>query len=272
MGKQDAILRTLRPGKARLDRGEIEREQFGVFRLGSFFVVKQSLLAAVGFDQRDLFFAASGEPQILQTFFVDGEDAAGRAVFGRHVGDGGAIGERKIAQARAEVLDKFSDDAMLAQHFGDGQDKIGRGRAFAQSSGKLHAHYQRNQHGNRLPEHGRLGFNSTHAPTQNAQPIDHRRMTVCAYQGVGIGGALAGVILDEDYAGQVFEIDLVDDAGVGRDDGEVAESGLSPAEKGVALFVALEFEQRVHVEGDGGAEFVDLDGVIDDEFDGLQRD
>jgi hypothetical protein len=77
--------------------------------------------------------------------------------------------------------------------------------------------------------------------------------------------------VDEDYAGEVFEVDLVDDAGVGRDDGEVAESGLSPAEEGVALFVALEFEQRVHVEGAGGAEFVDLDGVIDYEFDGLQR-
>jgi hypothetical protein len=33
----------------------------------------------------------------------------------------------------------------------------------------------------------------------------------------------------------------------------------------------LEFEEGVHIEGGGGAEFVDLDGVIDYEFDGLQR-
>jgi hypothetical protein len=46
---------------------------------------------------------------------------------------------------------------------------------------------------------------------------------------------------------------------------------LSPAEEGVALFVALEFEQGVHVEGVGGAEFVDLNGVVDDEFYWLQR-
>jgi hypothetical protein len=44
-------------------------------------------------------------------------------------------------------------------------------------------------------------------------------MTVCAYQGVGVGGAGAVVLLDEDYAGEVFEVDLVDYAGVGGDYG-----------------------------------------------------
>jgi len=76
--------------------------------------------------------------------------------------------------------------------------------------------------------------------------------------------------LHEDYASEVFEVDLVDDASVGRDDGEVVESGLAPAEERVTLLVALEFEGSVHVEGAGGAEFVDLDGVIDYEFDGLE--
>ena len=95
-------------------------------------------------------------------------------------------------------------------------------------------------------------------------------MAVGAYQRVGVGGALAWALVDEDYAGEIFEIDLVDDAGVGGDDGEIAESGLAPAEEGVALFVALEFEERVHVEGVGGAEFVDLDGVVDDQFDRLE--
>ena len=77
--------------------------------------------------------------------------------------------------------------------------------------------------------------------------------------------------LDEDYSGEIFEIYLVDDSGVGGDDCEVAEAGLSPAEEGVALFVALEFEQGVYVEGVGGAEFVDLDGVVDYEFYRLER-
>ena len=85
--------------------------------------MEESLLAAVGFDQRNLLGAASAEFQILQTFFVDGEDAAGGAVFRRHVGDSGAVGQRQIAQSGAEVLDKFSHHAVLAQHLGNGQNQ-----------------------------------------------------------------------------------------------------------------------------------------------------
>src|SRR5579864_1111525 len=77
--------------------------------------------------------------------------------------------------------------------------------------------------------------------------------------------------MDEDDTGEVFEVDLVDNAGVGRNDGEIAEAGLPPAEEGVAFLVALKFEERIHLEGVGGAELVDLHGVIDDEFDGLER-
>ena len=77
-------------------------------------------------------------------------------------------------------------------------------------------------------------------------------------------------MLNKDYPRQTLEIDLVDDAGIGRDDGQVAEGGLSPAEEGIALFVALEFEQGVHVEGVGAAEFIDLDGVVDYQFDRLE--
>src|SRR5271166_648878 len=77
--------------------------------------------------------------------------------------------------------------------------------------------------------------------------------------------------LDEDYAGEIFEIDLVDYAGVGGDDGEVAKASLAPAQEGIAFFVALELEEGIHVEGSAGAEFVDLHGVVDYEFDGLQR-
>ena len=63
----------------------------------------------------------------------------------------------------------------------------------------------------------------------------------------------------------------MDYSGVGGDYCEVAEAGLSPAEEGVALFVALEFEKGVYVEGVGGAEFVDLNGVVDYEFYRLER-
>ena len=65
--------------------------------------------------------------------------------------------------------------------------KIGSGRAFAQASRKLHAHNQRNQHGDRLPEHRRLGLDAAHSPSQHAQAVDHCCVTVGAYEGVGVG-------------------------------------------------------------------------------------
>ena len=63
----------------------------------------------------------------------------------------------------------------------------------------------------------------------------------------------------------------MDDAGVGRDDLEVVERALSPAQERVALAVALELELGVALEGRRGAEHVDLYGVVDDELRGDQR-
>ncbi len=60
---------------------------------------------------------------------------------------------------------------MLAQHLGDGQHQIGGGGAFAQTSCEFDADYRRNQHGDRLAQHGSLGFDSARAPTQHAQLV-----------------------------------------------------------------------------------------------------
>ncbi|GIW20357.1 MAG: hypothetical protein KatS3mg065_0653 [Chloroflexota bacterium] len=64
---------------------------------------------------------------------------------------------------------------------------------------------------------------------------------------------------------RILEVDLVDDAGPRRDDAEVPEGGLGPAEELVALGVPLVLPGDVEEEGVGGPEAVDLDGVVDDE-------
>jgi hypothetical protein len=133
--EHDAILRALRSGKTGLDGREIEREQFRVLRFGRLLIVKEALFASIGFDERDEFFGTSSEAQVAQTLFVDGEDAAGGAVFGSHVGNCGAIGQWKILQTGAEVFHELSDDAVLAQHFGNGEYEIGRGCTFSQAAG-----------------------------------------------------------------------------------------------------------------------------------------
>ena len=70
---------------------------------------------------------------------------------------------------------------------------------------------------------------------------------------------------------EVFQVDLVADAGAGRHDAEVAEGLLAPFQEVVALLVAFVFELDVAREGDRRAEFVNDDRMVDDEVDGHQR-
>ena len=72
-------------------------------------------------------------------------------------------------------------------------------------------------------------------------------------------------------AGEVLDVDLVDDAGARGDDLEVVEGGLAPAQELVALLVALVLELDIALEGVGAAEDVDDDGVVDDQLGGGER-
>ena len=75
---------------------------------------------------------APGKPHVIQCHTVDREEAAGGAVFRRHVADRRAIGKREVVQPRAEELDELADDALAAEHLGYGEHEIGSGRAFRQ--------------------------------------------------------------------------------------------------------------------------------------------
>ena len=109
--------------------------------------MEESLLAEVSLDEGDVGLGASGQAEIAQGFGVDGEDAAGSAILGSHVGDGGAVGQRQLADAGAEELDELADYAMLAQGFGDGEDEIGGCGSFAQLAGEAEADDLRDEHG-----------------------------------------------------------------------------------------------------------------------------
>ena len=60
------------------------------------------------------------------------------------------------------------------------------------------------------------------------------------------------------------------DAGVGWNNRQIAESGLSPAQKSVAFFVAQKLEFGIELKCLRRAEFVHLHRVVDDQFGGLQ--
>jgi hypothetical protein len=118
------------------------------------------------------------------------------------------------------------------------------------------------------------GLDAADPPAQDPQAVDHRRVGVRPDQRVGVGlvlAALARAVALEDDPRQVLEVDLVDDARVGRHDGEAVERLLAPAQERVALLVALELAVRVDLERLTGAERVDLHGVVDDELGGDER-
>ena len=105
---------------------------------------------------------------------------------------------------------------MLAKHFCNGEHQIGCSSAFAQLAGELNADHLRNDHRDRLSEHCRFGFNAAHAPTQNAETIDHRSVRIGADKSVGISCAMAVRLVNKNYAGEILEVNLVDDSGIGR--------------------------------------------------------
>jgi hypothetical protein len=172
----------------------------------------------------------------------------------------------KFGDAGAVELDEFADDTELAQGLRYGEHEVGGCGAFAEFAGKFVADHLGHQHGDGLAEHGGFGLDAAYAPAEHAEAVDHCGVRVGADEGIGICVEFAVDFGGEDYAGEIFEIDLVADSHARRHGAEVAKGRLAPFEKRIALAVALELEERIGVVGAGGAEFVDLYGVVDDEF------
>ena len=93
-------------------------------------------------------------------------------------------------------------------------------------------------------------------------------MGVGADQGVAVGPPVVG---DEDHPRQVLQIDLVTDAGARRYHPKAVEGLLRPAQKLVALDVALVLDVDVLVEGVRPAGDLGDHRVVDDQLDRDQR-
>ncbi len=264
--QEHAILRTLRTGKRRFDFAKVKLERRAVFGVRRRRVVPEALRFRVRLDERDLLRVASRKSQVMDRFGIDRKDPAGRAVLGRHVADRRAIGEREMRETVAEEFDELADHAVLAQHLRHGQDEIGRGRAFRQAAGQLEADDLRDEHRRRLPEHRGFGFDTADAPAEHADTVDHRRVRIGAEHGVRVRMPFAVFFRRHHDAREVFEVDLMHDAGARRHDLEVVEGLLAPAQKAVALAVALEFDLDVEIKRLGLAERIDLHGMVDHEL------
>ena len=267
LGKRDLVLRALGPGEAGDDLGHVEFERVGEDRL----VLGRephALRLGIGFDQLDRAFVTAGQAHIFQRLLIDAEEAAGRAVFGRHIGDGGAIGEAQVGDARTVEFHEAADHAHFAQHLHAGQHEVGRGHAFGQRAFQLEADDFGDQHRDRLAEHGRFRLDPADAPAEHAQPVDHGGVAVGPDAGVGIGDGVAlGIVRRPHALADIFQVHLVADAGARRHGGEVLEALRAPFEEIVPLRIAGVFEFHVLFHRLGMAEFVHHHRVVDHEID-----
>ena len=142
---------------------------------------------------------------------------------------------------------------------------------FLELAGQPEADHFGQQHRHRLAEHRRLRLDAADAPAEHAEAVDHGGVRIGADAGVGIGGDFAVLGLGPHRLGEIFEIDLMADAGAGRHHAEIAERLLAPFQEFVALFIALVFELDIAGECQRRAELVDDHRMVDDEVDRNQR-
>ena len=106
-------------------------------------------------------------------------------------------------------------------------------------------------------------------PTPQPSTPSPLTIVVCESVPISVSGNANGrppLLPRLDHAREVLEIDLVDDPRVRRDDAEVVERALPPAEEGVALAVPLELPLGVAEDCHARAELVHLHRVVDDEL------
>ncbi len=208
-----------------------------------------------------------GESEVLERPRVHGEVRGRGPVLGAHVRQGRPIGDREGGQTGSEELHEPADDPVRAEHLGQREDEIGRGRARGELPRHAHADHIRLRQERRLPQHRRLRLDPAHAPPEDAEAVHHRRVGVGAHQGVREGHAVP----DGHDLAEVLQIHLVADARAGRHDAEPVEGLLRPSEQRVALTVPAVLPVDVGLVGVPGPEEVDLDRVVDDQVHGDER-
>ena len=155
---------------------------------------------------------------------------------------------------------------MLAQHFGDGKNDVGCGNTSGDLASELEANDAGDQHGDGLAKHCCFSLDAANTPAQDAEAVFHGGVGVGTDAGVRVCEAL----IIEDDASQVFDVDLVDDAGSRRNDAEVGECLGAPTQELVALFVALVLDFDVLGQSVVGTECFDDHRVVDDHLGGVE--
>ena len=192
-GEQDPVLRPARAGDGRLDGREVELRSSSKVGPGAR-LAPQALRLGVALDEATRSGGPAGQAQVGERLVVDREERRGRPELGAHVADRRPVGQRQAGQPVAGELDERPDDAVRAEHLGDDEDEVGRGRAARQLAVEADADDVRHRLVERLAEEDRLGLDAADAVAQDAEAVDHRRVRVGPDERVREGDPAAVVV------------------------------------------------------------------------------
>ena len=243
----------------------------GVDRLGIARLAEHPLRPRVGLDQRDLRFLAAAEPQVIERHHVDREDRDRRAVLGHMLPSVARSAMVRSASPGPKNSTNFPTTPCLRR-----RSVIVSTRSVAVAPSSIAPVSLKPRTCGISIEIGWPSIAASASMPPTPQPITPSPFTIVVCESVptSVSGKQtrpSGAVVGHDHAREILEVDLMDDAGVGRHDAEVVERVLAPAEEGVALLVARELELRVQLEGIGLGEVIDLHRMVDDELDRLQR-
>ena len=186
IGEINPVLGTFRAGHAGLDGGEVEVDVHAIRDVAFAGHPEQILCAEIILECPALSIRAARRREVVHRLGIDREKSHRRPVFGGHVGDCRAVGERETRRSFAVKFHKFSNDLCRAEKLGHMQGEIRRRHSLAKAVREMDADNFRCQKIHRLPEHARLGLNATDSPTDNSQPVDHRRVGIRADKRIGV--------------------------------------------------------------------------------------
>ncbi|RWX46298.1 hypothetical protein H206_03316 [Candidatus Electrothrix aarhusensis] len=215
--KGNPILWARRSGQAGINRIQIKLDHLAVLRC-FLTVIKESGCFGISLNDTGLF-CPIGHLQIFDGLFINRKESHSGPIFRAHIGDSGSIHDIEICAARAEKLNKFFHHLLLSQDLGDGQSQVSGGDTGPEFSCQMDSDNLGDRHEIGLGQHYGFRLDSAHAPAHDPGTVDHGGMRICADQGVRIEqrvlAFLLTILLGHNYSGEIFQVHLMADAGVG---------------------------------------------------------
>ena len=236
-------MRIGRAGHVAHHAGQVEAQHALVLRSGQV-IGPQAGGARIVLHQRHLRFLAAGQAQVIDGLPVDIEHRGGGAVFGAHVGDGGAVTDGQCRRPLAEEFKIRTHHAFLAQELGQCQHHVGGGDARLWPAGQLDADDIRQAHPRRAAQHHVLRFQAANTNRDHTQRVDVRGVAIGAHAGIREGYA----VLHVDHRRHLLQVDLVHDAVARRNHVHVLERLLGPVDEVETVFVAAILDGAVLLE------------------------